>query len=156
MTAIHLGAAGEPELPGTIKMAGKLKFRQAAALIDQADLHVGIVSSLMHAAEAVRTPAIIIFGGFEPFSAYDYRSIHPIEASLDCSPCAPAGTSATPCAKGMACMKSITPDQVMREIESTLRAPGPCAKKRHPEKTPGRNALPVHEAHAPGAAEEAR
>lgn len=61
---VQVGQRTERVLDGVRDMTGKTTFRQAAAMIGQADLFLGSEGGLMHAANAVRTSAVVIITGF--------------------------------------------------------------------------------------------
>jgi ADP-heptose:LPS heptosyltransferase len=119
-SVLHVGAAGETAIPGTVSLLGVQDIRRAIAVIGEADVHVGIVSSLMHGSAAVGTPAVIIYGGFERYSAHGYATVHPIESTIDCAPCVRAGTRMPACSLGNECMRRIRPERVFRRILAVL------------------------------------
>jgi len=120
-TLIQLGNANEQYIEGTINMLGTQDIRRSIALMEKAELHIGVVSSLMHAAAAVKTPAIIIFGGFERFSIHGYDNIVPLESSIPCSPCIRANTNIGKCPLNTQCMREITPRMVCKKAEWILK-----------------------------------
>ncbi len=120
ITIVQLGGKEDIPIDGTINLINKLSIRESAAIISLAELHIGIVSSLMHIAEAVNTKAIILFGGFERYGAHDYNHITPIESNIDCSPCGLINTKMTPCTNDMKCMREISPEIVIRKIRSII------------------------------------
>lgn len=61
---VQVGRKTSEILDGVQDMTGLTTFRQAAALIKQADLFLGSEGGLMHAANAVETPAVIVVTGF--------------------------------------------------------------------------------------------
>jgi ADP-heptose:LPS heptosyltransferase len=123
-TVIHLGGNHDIPLPETVDRLGKQDIRRSIAILKCADVHIGVVSSLMHAAEAVKTPAVILFGGFERYSAHGYASIHPIESAIDCSPCAQPNTVMDVCPKNNRCMEEILPGTVFDKVRDILMAKG--------------------------------
>ena len=108
-------------IEGTINMLGTQDIRRSIAIIEKADLHIGVVSSLMHAAAAVQTPAIILFGGFERFSIHDYTNIIPFESTIPCSPCIKANTAIEKCPLNTQCMRDITPRMVSKKVKEILK-----------------------------------
>ncbi len=119
-TVLQLGSAGEEHIAGSINMIGTQNIRRSIALIKFVDLHIGIVSSLMHGAAAVGTPAVILFGGFERFSAHGYKNVHPLESTIPCSPCIEANKKMTTCPLNTRCMRDITPDKVYNIVRDIL------------------------------------
>jgi ADP-heptose:LPS heptosyltransferase len=120
-TTLQLGAKGEPRIDGALDLTGTLTIRQSFALIEQADLHAGVVSSCMHGAAAVGATAVILYGGFERASAHAYPTVIALESDMPCAPCIRAHQRITPCPIGVACMKSITPEKALAAIEAALR-----------------------------------
>lgn len=120
VTVIQLGSTSDKPINGTINLINKKSIRESAAIISNANLHIGIVSSLMHVAEAVSTPAIILFGGFEKYAAHDYKNIIPIESKTDCSPCGLINTNINPCPFGKKCMISISAQDVYAKVKQQL------------------------------------
>ena len=61
---IQIGNKTDQVLEGVIDFTGITTFRQAAAIISHAVLHVGPEGGLMHAANAVGTKSVILITGF--------------------------------------------------------------------------------------------
>lgn len=119
-TVIQLGSREDIILPGVINFVDKLSIRESAAIISLSNLHIGIVSSLMHIAEAVETKSIILFGGFERYAAHDYKYIIPIESNIECSPCGIINTNMEPCPINNKCMNEIKPATVFQLVYEQL------------------------------------
>ncbi|MGD9202355.1 MAG: glycosyltransferase family 9 protein [Chitinispirillia bacterium] len=115
-TLIQLGNSDEIPIRGSINFLGKQNIRLSIALIKKAKLHLGIVSSLMHGAAAVGTPAIILFGGFERFALHQYKNIFPVESYVECSPCIKANEKMEKCPYKNRCMSEITPEMVIDKM----------------------------------------
>lgn len=119
-TVVHIGDATEPEFEDVIRMAGELSMRESAAVIAQADLHIGCVSFLMHAARSVNTPSVIIYGGRETPQTSGYPENINLQTKLDCSPCWLQNSRGDRCPHDMKCMHLISPDQVLQAIKRSL------------------------------------
>lgn len=115
-TFIQLGNSSEIPIRGSINFLGKQNIRLSIALIKKADLHLGIVSSLMHGAAAVGTPAIILFGGFERFALHQYENMYPVESHIECSPCIKVDEKMQQCPFNNRCMFEITPEMVIDKM----------------------------------------
>jgi lipopolysaccharide heptosyltransferase II len=110
--------------------AGKTSVKHVAALIERCDLLVCNDSGLMHAAVAVGTPVVAIYG------PTDYRRTAPlgerhtmIRHELPCSPCFKLeGDDQVHACTHHDCLMTITPDEVFDTIaglrELSLRAAG--------------------------------
>ena len=116
-----MGGSGEQNIKGAVDLTGKLGIRQSIAVIKAANLHIGIVSSLMHGAAATGTEAIILFGGFERYSLHGYKNVHPIESHIECSPCIQAHTKMEKCPVDNQCMREISPEIVFRKASEVLK-----------------------------------
>ncbi len=121
---IGLREAGEAQATGanTLDLRGDTSIAELVALMRAADIHVGPVSGPMHVAAAVRTPSVVIIGGYE----------HPVNAHYDGNtefytavPCAPCWLR-EPCPFGLKCLHAITPAQVADAIRTTWEAIRPA------------------------------
>ncbi|MCS7192384.1 MAG: glycosyltransferase family 9 protein [Armatimonadetes bacterium] len=93
-----------------------LSLKEAVAVIEQAKLLVGLDSFLIHAALAVGTPVIALFGPNDPYRFRNEAGILVIEHDLPCRPCRRRPT----CGGAFTCMAMITVDEVVAAIEKTL------------------------------------
>ena len=84
---IQLGDERELELVGVKRFAGKLTMRQSATVLAQCDLHIGPDSLLMHIANGVDVPAVILMGGSRTEQSLGYPENINLTVSPDCSPC---------------------------------------------------------------------
>jgi len=84
---VQLGDDGEPNLPGTHRMAGRLTIRESAAILAHADLHLGPDSLLMHVANGLDVPSVILMGGSRPATCLGYTENENLTATPPCSPC---------------------------------------------------------------------
>ncbi len=84
---VHLGAAGDPALPGARDLRGKLTLLESAAELADCDLFVGLVGFLMHLARAVECPSVIVYGGREPPEITGYGCNMNLANRPPCSPC---------------------------------------------------------------------
>lgn len=123
-TVLHLGDTEDTRIKGTVNLLGKQNIRKSIAVVKRADLHIGTVSSLMHGAAAAGTPSVIIYGGFERYSAHGYGKVRPIESRIECSPCIETNAVIPPCPYGVRCMKEITPDTVYSAVTEIINKTG--------------------------------
>lgn len=104
-----------------LNLAGQLTVLGSAALVSKLKLIVTNDSAPLHFANAVQTDVIAIFGptvrsfGFYPFRDNDKV----LEVGLKCRPCGKHGGKRCP-QKHFSCMKSITPDMVLKEVLDSL------------------------------------
>jgi ADP-heptose:LPS heptosyltransferase len=111
---VHLGDQREPEFENVIHFAGKLSKRESMAVLGMADMHVGIVSFLMHAANGLGVPSVIIYGGRETPESSGYQENKNIYSKIPCSPC--WLFDARQCPYNLKCMEMITPGMVFKKV----------------------------------------
>jgi ADP-heptose:LPS heptosyltransferase len=122
---VQLGDGREPEINGALRLAGTLTMRESMSVLAHADLHIGPDSFLMHAANGVNVPAIIIFGGSRPPASLGYPRNVNLAVEIDCAPCWIHDSSGGHCPYGIKCMDMITPETVVQAAKSKLRATSP-------------------------------
>ena len=107
--------ASEPAAATTLDLRGDTSIAELAALLKAADVHVGPVSGPMHIAAAVRTPSVVIIGGYEhPVNAHYAGNIE-FYTAVPCAPC----WLREPCPFDLKCLRAITPDQVAGAVRAT-------------------------------------
>ncbi|MFQ6041051.1 MAG: glycosyltransferase family 9 protein [Candidatus Poribacteria bacterium] len=102
----------------SIILAGHLKIRQLAALIEQCDVFVTNDTGPMHISVAMKTPTIALFGPgnhkkFQPIGEAHTTIRH----DFPCSPC----KQFTDKCKDNICMKSISVDEVWQAVKEKLK-----------------------------------
>ena len=87
------------------------------AYIDICDVFVTNDSGLMHAAAALATPVVAVFGSTDHIATGPWcDQFRIIRNPMDCSPC-----KKTICPQGhLQCMESISPEQVFRAVKELL------------------------------------
>lgn len=90
-------------------------FRKALAVLGRAALYVGPEGGLHHGAAAMRTPAVVIFGGFvsPETTGYDHHR-NLFTGGEACG-------MRTDCAHCRKAMNAITPEMVLHEIKESLK-----------------------------------
>jgi ADP-heptose:LPS heptosyltransferase len=121
-SVVQLGDNRELEIDGVLRLAGTLTMRESMAVLAQADLHVGPDSFLMHAANGVNVPAIIIYGGSRPPGCLGYADNINLAVQIECGPCWIHDSRGGECPYGVKCMGMITPEMVIEAVESKLEA----------------------------------
>lgn len=111
---VQIGVPGDTLLHGVIDGRG-LPVRQSMAVIELAEMFIGLEGLLMHVAKAVNTPAVIIYGGFIHPRNSGYKGHLHIYNPIHCSPCANTTRHHKNC-KTMECMKGISPEAVFEQI----------------------------------------
>jgi ADP-heptose:LPS heptosyltransferase len=110
----QLGPPGVPRLAG-VDLIETASFRQACAVVARARACVLPEGGLHHAAAAVGTPAVVIFGGFTPVELTGYALHTNLGVSLG-----EACGMRLPCPHCAAEMARITAEQVMQELQKLL------------------------------------
>lgn len=115
------------EIAGSVSLAGKTQIFESAQLIGRAALLVGNDSASTHLASVCETPLIAVFGptilefGYRPWSAETYIVQN---SELACRPCGKHGHKVCPI-KTHVCMKSVSPDEVLKTAGFILRPSNP-------------------------------
>jgi len=91
-------------------------FRSAAIILGKASLYLGAEGGMHHAAAAVGTPAVVLFGGWLPPSVLGY----PMHANLTGGATEACGLL-RPCDHCATAMDRITVDEVLEAAETKLR-----------------------------------
>jgi len=125
MPVIILGGPGDQEAAEAIiertsirlfNLVGKTNLRQAAALIKNASLLIGVDTGLTHMGTAFEIPTIALFGSTCPYLETDSNKTRIIYKNLECSPCRRKPT----CDGDYTCMKLITADEVINTARELL------------------------------------
>jgi ADP-heptose:LPS heptosyltransferase len=113
---VQLGAGDEPDFENATRLAGHLTMRESAAVLSLARAHVGCVSFLMHVANGVDVPAVIVYGGREKPENSGYRTNVNLASSPPCSPCWLHDSRGDVCPHDMICMEQVTVPEVLDAI----------------------------------------
>ena len=95
-----------------------LSLKDAVAVIEMASALVGPDSFPIHAALAVGTPTVALFGPNDPFRFRSEKGIFVLEHPLPCRPCRRRPT----CGNAFTCMALITVDEVIAAVEKAMQA----------------------------------
>ncbi len=109
---VQLGDASELALDGVRSFAGRLGFRESMAVLSHAKAHVGPDSFLMHAANGLGVPSVILFGGSRSAKNAGYAANVNLYVPMPCGPCYIHQTRGETCSYGVECMNRITEDEV--------------------------------------------
>jgi ADP-heptose:LPS heptosyltransferase len=116
-TVIEIGQNSEGYVnfafPNYIDLRGKTDVRGLVASIAAADILVAPVSGPVHIASAVRTPAVVILGGYELPENTVYSGNRILYTSVECSPC----WLRTPCPIDRECLRRISPESARKAID---------------------------------------
>lgn len=117
---VQLGDASEPVFPGVTSFAGRLTLRESMAVLAHARVHIGPVSFLMHAANGLDVPSVIIYGGRETPANSGYPENKNLFVPMPCGPCWLHEQKGERCPHAMACMTQITIDQVSAAVTEVV------------------------------------
>lgn len=106
------------ETPRWINLTGKTSLQQAAAVMKQAALVVGVDTGLTHMGIALDVPTIALFGATAPYLNTEGTSGVVLYHPHECSPC-----RRNPTCEGLfPCMDAISTDEVIQTASDLLRA----------------------------------
>ena len=103
---------------GLTDLTGQTTLGQAAALVEQAALVIGVDTGLTHLGTAFKRPTIALFGATCPYLHTVNRQTIVVYNRLTCSPCKRKPT----CAGRYDCMKAIGPADVLQAVRGLLES----------------------------------
>ncbi|MFZ0612842.1 MAG: glycosyltransferase family 9 protein [Desulfobacterales bacterium] len=103
---------------GITDLTGKTTLGQAAALVEQAALVIGVDTGLTHLGTAFKRPTIALFGATCPYLSTVNRGTIVVYNRLTCSPCKRKPT----CAGRYDCMKAIGTADVLQAVHGLLES----------------------------------
>ena len=113
---IQLGDDKEPIFEDTHRYAGNLSMRQSAAILSSASYFIGPDSLLMHIANGLNIPCLILFGGSRPAECFGYNQNTNLATKPECSPCW-IHDGHESCEHKIKCMKNINQEQVLDAVD---------------------------------------
>ena len=122
---VQLGDATELELEGVQSFAGRLSLRQSMAVLAHVKAHVGPDSFLMHAANGLGVPSVILFGGSRTAANAGYAGNVNFDVPMVCGPCYIHKSRGEICGHGVECMDRITVEEVHEGVSRLLEGRGP-------------------------------
>lgn len=99
-------------------LTGRTSLAQAAAVIRQSALVVGVDTGLTHIGVALNRPTIALFGSTRPYLDACRSNVRVIWLGLECSPCRRHPT----CNGAFTCLRNISPARVLDEAQRALAA----------------------------------
>lgn len=109
---IQIGMESDPPVRGARDLRGRTTMREAAALLANSVVFVGLVGFLMHLARAVDCRSVIIYGGREKPWQSGYVSNINLTGDTLCSPCWRWNT----CDYDHECMRMISAESVVQAV----------------------------------------
>jgi hypothetical protein len=114
---VQVGSTDDFYLEGCVDYRGKTTIRESIAIIASSRLFIGLVGFYMHAAKAVGTKSLIIYGGREHPDQSGYSDNINIYTATDCSPC----WKWSKCDFMRKCMQEITFDTVKDQLDLIIK-----------------------------------
>lgn len=114
---LQVGAPDAPLLPGLAR-APTRRFRDALPFLKAAQLYIGPEGGLHHAAAAMGTRAVVLFGGYTPPQVTGYE----FHVCLTGNSTAACGIQHDVCPHCMAAMDAISADDVVAEAQRLMAA----------------------------------
>ncbi|MEW8286002.1 MAG: glycosyltransferase family 9 protein [Candidatus Thiodiazotropha endolucinida] len=106
-SSLAIGGRNQESL---INLTGETTLRQAAALINRAELIIGVDTGLTHIGIAMNRPTLCLFGSTRPYLDTTHENAAVIYHPRQCSPCKRKPT----CNGSFDCMRDIKVTEVMR------------------------------------------
>ena len=114
-SVIQLGDESEPFFSNVTRFAGELSMRQSAAVLSFAQIFIGPDSLLMHIANGLNIPSLILFGGSRPAECFGYDQNTNLATKPDCSPCW-IHQGYEECKNDLICMKELSTSFVLASL----------------------------------------
>jgi ADP-heptose:LPS heptosyltransferase len=118
---VHLGDDREPVVPGVRRFAGFLGMRESMAVLAHARLYIGPDSFLMHAANGLNVPSVIIFGGSRTPENLGYPENVNLFVEMPCGPCWIHDYKGERCAHDFECLRRISVSDVFAALTQLAR-----------------------------------
>jgi ADP-heptose:LPS heptosyltransferase len=110
----------DPPLKGALDLRGKTSLREAAAILSNSQLFVGLVGFLMHLARAVNCRSVVVYGGRETPDKTGYIANKNLVGVTPCSPC----WEENKCDYDRECMKMISVETVVEAVMEQINHHG--------------------------------
>src|SRR5690606_25023836 len=105
--------------PGIADLVGRTDLAQAAALVRDSALVVGVDTGLTHMGIAFGVPTVALFGSTCPYTVTGRDNARVIWLGLSCAPCHRAPT----CGGAFPCMRDISASRALHEALAVLGRP---------------------------------
>jgi len=102
--------------PRRMNLTGETTLPQAAALMKQAAIVIGVDTGLTHMGFALGVPTVALFGATRPYLNTEGMPGTVLYHPMECSPCRRSPT----CDGDYTCMKSISTDEILSVAKSLL------------------------------------
>jgi ADP-heptose:LPS heptosyltransferase len=137
---VQIGDRSTPLLPGTVDHRGR-PVLESAYIISRSLTGVFLEGGMMHLADGVRKPSVIVYGGMIRPEVSGYPRHENVFTTPECGPCFTSDTAMTAC-DSMICMKEIGVDRVLDAVNRILARDGAAAPPPHRAPAPARGERP--------------
>lgn len=125
---VCIGSERDGELCGRVinsisdgaNLAGRIDFKQMFAVLQRADLFVGVDSFVMHAAAACSVPGVAIFSGTNISARWAPPGIRVVKNPVPCAPCSLENCNVD----GHPCLEGITVTMVKDSVNMVVKQLG--------------------------------
>jgi ADP-heptose:LPS heptosyltransferase len=124
---VQLGDAAEVPLEGVRSFAGQLGLRESMAVLAHAKAHVGPDSFLVHAANGLGVPSVVLYGGSRTPANASYAGNIDLYVPMPCGPCYIHQSRGETCGHGLECMDRITVEEVHAAVLKLMSGNGSAA-----------------------------
>lgn len=100
-----------------VNLVGKTRLDETVAIIKHAGAVIGVDTGLTHMGIAFDVPTVALFGSTCPYTNTGRSSARVIWLNMPCAPCKRNPT----CGGAFTCMRDITPQRVLNELDIALR-----------------------------------
>ena len=114
---VQIGSASDPALPVQTDLRGKTSLREAAAILANSLVFVGVEGFLVHLARAVNCRSVVVMGGRALPAVFGYSANINLCTTPPCAGCGLRNT----CPHDLACMTEITPTAVLAAIQDVIQ-----------------------------------
>jgi ADP-heptose:LPS heptosyltransferase len=119
ITFLQIGVDSEELIEGVIDCRTQFSLREQLSLVANSFFHLGVDSFWSHAASALDTKAIVLFGNSSPL-IFGHDNNFNLYKKTECSPCFDL-LDGMNCPYSRKCMSTITVDEVCKTIEFILK-----------------------------------
>jgi ADP-heptose:LPS heptosyltransferase len=119
---VQVGDPAAPLLPDTADHRGR-PVLESAYIISRSATGVFLEGGMMHLAEAVRKPSVIVYGGMIRPEVSGYDRHENIATAPECGPCFTSYAAMAEC-DSMICMKEISVERVIQAVSRVLERGG--------------------------------
>ncbi|MFP6899516.1 MAG: glycosyltransferase family 9 protein, partial [Opitutales bacterium] len=119
---VQLGNDTEPLLEGVaLRLAGKLTPRESLAVLSHCSIHIGPDSFLVHGANGLDVPCVVIFGGSRSPANLGYSENANLATSPPCAPCWIHEGDGQTCEHDFRCLREMSVSLILENVLERLK-----------------------------------